>query len=285
MNMQSISSNKQAFTRFARNKPSFSTNKYPKISIITPSYNQALFIRKTIESILNQNYPNLEYIIIDGGSTDGTISILKKYGSKITWKSEKDKGQTNAINKGFKMATGDILAYINSDDVYEKGAFFKVADYFQKNPKIWWTDGKCKIINEDDKEIRQWITAYKNYFLKRYSYNMLLVLDYISPPAVFWRREVMDEFGLFDESQYYEMDYEYWLRIGKKYKQGFINDYLADFRIHTQSKTGQHFVRHYWQEFIVAKKYTQNPILLSLHLINFLSIISSYSFLSFLKNE
>lgn len=114
---------------------------------------------------------------------------------------------------------------------------------------------------------------------------MLLVLDYISQPAVFWRREVMDEFGLFDESQYYEMDYEYWLRIGKKYKQGFINDYLADFRIHTQSKTGQHFVRHYWQEFIVAKKYTQNPILLSLHLINFLSIISSYSFLSFLKNE
>ncbi len=257
--------------------------KYPKISIITPSFNQGKFIGRTIDSVLRQGYPNLEYMVMDGGSTDGTRELLKGYGSKMTWRSEKDKGQTNAINKGLKLATGEILAYLNSDDVYGKGALFQVAEFFSKNPKAKWVYGNCRIIDENDRETRRWITAYKNFFLKRYSYQTLLVLDYISQPAVFWRREVTDEIGLFDENQYYEMDYEYWLRIGKKYRPGFINDYLADFRIHTQSKSGNNFVKHYWQEVEVARKYTANPLLLSLHLLNFLSIIGSYSVLSLIK--
>jgi glycosyltransferase involved in cell wall biosynthesis len=220
---------------------------------------------------------------MDGGSTDGTLELLQKYGSKIIWKSEKDNGQADAINKGLKMSSGEILAYLNSDDVYEPKAFLKVADFFKKNPQTNWAFGKCKIISEKGSEIRGWVTAYKNFFLKRYSYNSLLVLDYISQPAVFWTRKAMDEFGLFDEGQYYELDYEYWLRIGKKCKPGFINDYLASFRIHTQAKTGSHFVKHYWQEFQVACLYTKNPFLLFLHFLNFLSIIGSYSILSLAK--
>ncbi len=258
-------------------------NSYPKISIITPSFNQAKFIEKTIKSVLEQNYPNLEYIVMDGGSTDGTVNILKKYGSQIIWRSEKDKGQANAINKGLKLASGEILAYLNSDDVYEKDSLFRVAEFFKKKPGVKWVYGKCRIIDENDKEIRGWITKYKDFFLPRYSYNTLLILDYISQPAVFWREELTKEVGLFDENQYYEMDYEYWLRIGKKYKPGFINDYLADFRIHTESKTGNRFVKHYWQELEVARKYTVNPLLLSLHFLNFLSIIGSYSLLSLIK--
>ena len=104
-----------------------------KISVITPSYNQAQFIERTILSVLNQNYPNLEYIIMDGGSTDNTVEILKKYSDKIIWKSEKDNGQSGAINKGLKMATGDIVTYLNSDDIYELGTFEKIAEFFQKN--------------------------------------------------------------------------------------------------------------------------------------------------------
>lgn len=257
--------------------------KYPKVSIITPSFNQAKFIEGTIKSVFSQNYPNLEYIVMDGGSTDGTLEILKQYGSKIIWRSEKDRGQGEAINKGLHLATGQILAYINSDDLYEKEAFSKVADFFQKNPKTKWVYGKCKIIDENDREIRPWVTAYKNFFLRRYNYQALLVLDYISQPAVFWKREIMDEFGLFDGREYYELDYEYWLRIGRKYRPGFINDYLASFRIHTQGKTGRgEFTRHFWQEFEVARKYTRNPALLFLHLLNFSSVVTTYTLLKVL---
>src|SRR3989338_7304504 len=102
----------------------------PCISIITPSFNQGAFIERTIESVLGQGYPNLEYIVMDGGSTDETLSILRRYGDRLTWTSEKDKGQSDAINKGIKRATGEIVAYINSDDVYEPGAFDRVAAYF-----------------------------------------------------------------------------------------------------------------------------------------------------------
>ena len=184
-----------------------------KISIITPSYNQAEFIERTIQSILNQSYSNFEYIIMDGGSTDGTIEILKKYSNKIIWKSEKDNGQSDAINKGLKIATGDIVAYLNSDDTYELNALQKVADFFIKNPDKKWVYGKCKIINEKDQEIRKPITAYKNWLLKKYSYKKLLTENFISQPATFWKKELHNEFGYFNESESLCMDYEFWLRI------------------------------------------------------------------------
>ena len=127
----------------------FGKSKIMKISIITPSYNQAQFIERTILSVLNQDYKDIEYIIMDGGSTDGTVEILKKYSDHIIWKSEKDNGQSDAINKGLKMATGDIVAYLNSDDTYQPGAFKEVATFFEKNPDKKWVYGKCLIINEN----------------------------------------------------------------------------------------------------------------------------------------
>jgi len=257
-------------------------NNFPKISIVTPSFNQADFIEETIKSILTQDYPNFEHIVMDGGSTDGTLRILKKYGKRIFWRSEKDKGQGDAINKGLKMAKGEILAYLNSDDTYEPGALKAVAEFFLKNPQKMWVFGKCRIIDTKGKEIRKIITAYKNFWLRRYNYNTLLVLNYISQPAVFWRREAYKEIGEFNIEEFWELDYDYWLRLGKKYQPGFIDKYLANFRVHKKSKTSIG-IKHFLEEVKVAKRYTKNPMLISLHYLNFLTIVFGYSVLAVLQ--
>lgn len=250
----------------------------PKISVITPSFNQVDFIERTIKSVLSQNYPNLEYLVMDGGSTDGTVEVLKKYGPKITWRSEKDEGQGDAINKGLKLAKGEILGYLNSDDTLEPGALRLVGEFFQRHPNTMWAFGRCRIIDENDKEIRKFITAYKNFWLARYNYKTLLILDYISQPAVFWRRKAYEEVGEFNIKEFWELDYDYWLRLGRKYQPGFIDKYLANFRVHKKSKTAQD-IRHFLEEARVAKKYTKNPILISLHYLNFLTIVFGYSLL------
>ncbi len=252
-----------------------------KISIITPSYNQAKFIERTILSVLSQNHPNLEYIVIDGGSTDGTIEILKKYSDKIIWKSEKDNGQSDAINKGFKIATGDIIAYLNSDDTYESETLRKVTDFFQKNLTKKWVYGKCKIINEKDQEIRKPITWYKNLLLKNYSYKKLLTENFISQPATFWKKEILNEIGNFNTTENFCMDYEFWLRIGQKYPAGIINSYLANFRYYINSKSGSVNKKQFQDELRLAKKYgTAYPLSIFLHQINYYKITGIYKILN-----
>ena len=113
----------------------------PRISVVTPSYNQGNFVEETIQSVLDQGYPNLEYIVMDGGSTDGTLDILRKYEKRLVWKSERDRGQSDALNKGFRMASGDIFSFINSDDVYEPGALHKVGRFFVDHPQASWLTG------------------------------------------------------------------------------------------------------------------------------------------------
>ena len=201
-----------------------------KISIITPSYNQGEYIDQTIESVLSQQGDfELEYIIVDGKSTDNSLDIIKKWtikDNRLKWISEADNGQSEAINKGLKMVTGDIVAYLNSDDTYKENALNEVVNYFKNSDKKWVL-AKCKIINKQNQEIRKLITKYKNYFLKRYSYNKLLAENFISQPAVFWKKDLLGEIGYINEDEHYCMDYEYWLRIGKKYQPGFINKYLS----------------------------------------------------------
>ena len=255
-----------------------------KISIITPSYNQAEFIERTIKSVFCQNYPDLEYIVMDGGSTDGTIDILKKYSDRIIWKSEKDTGQSDAINKGLKMATGDIVAYLNSDDTYEPGAFQKVAEFFQKNPDKKWVYGKCKIIDENDREIRRSITWYKNFLLKKYSYAKLLSENYISQPATFWKREMLNEVGYFNVKEHFCMDYEYWLRIGQKYDAGVIDTYLANFRYHTSSKSGGVNKKQFQDELRLAKAFNQkHPLSIFFHTFNYFKIVLIYRLLNLFR--
>lgn len=220
--------------------------KFPKISVITPSYNQGKYIEKTIKSILDQKYPNLEYIVVDGGSSDNTLRVLKKYSSNILWISEKDNGQTDAINKGIKMSTGKIIAYLNSDDVYEPGSLFTVANYFMDNPEAMLVYGKGKHIDKNGK----YIEDYPN---KPTDFVGLHGTCSICQPTVFWRRELMEEIGYFDISLKYAMDYDYWIRVSKLYPLNYIYKYLGSTRFYPETKTsGQRVNVH--REIIQVQK-------------------------------
>jgi glycosyltransferase involved in cell wall biosynthesis len=239
----------------------------PTISVVTPSLNQGDFIEETILSVLDQNYPNLEYIVIDGGSKDKTIKILKKYHRKIKWKSSRDKGQADAINKGMRMATGEILCYLNSDDILLKDSLITVGKLFATQPNIQWLAGRCSIIDHKSKEVRKAITCYKNLLLKTRSKKIFLITDFISQPAVFWRRELVNIIGLFDATLHYVMDYDYWLRLWKISNPFFMDRNLAEFRIHTKSKTMTTAVSQNWgeEEKKVLKQHSNSKFYFFLH--------------------
>lgn len=252
------------------------TGNLPRITILTPSFNQGGYIERTIQSVLNQEYQNLEYLVIDGGSTDETIEILKKYDRDIEWVSEEDSGQSNAINKGIRKAKGDIIGVLNSDDTYDQGTLIAVGDYFTQNPTALWATGKCRTVDEHDREIRKAVTLYKNFLLRLMSPRLLLVMNYVSQPASFWRRDVVDLVGLLDENINYTMDYDYWLRLWKHEKPGFINRYLANFRIHAHSKSGTTAHRQFEEQLAVAKRYTNSRSILALHKLHNMLATSIY---------
>jgi len=188
-----------------------------KISIVTTNYNTDKYLEQTIQSVLNQKGDfELEYIITDGGSTDNSLDIIKKYKDRLKYISEKDKGQSDGINKGLKMATGDIVAFLNADDVYTDGALDKVVTYFKENPDCMWLTGYGKIIDENGKQIKKYITEYKNRKLRKFTFEQLLIENCISQPATFWRRKLLDEMGYIDESLHYSMDQDLWARFAKK---------------------------------------------------------------------
>lgn len=201
-----------------------------KISIVTPSFNQGEFIERTIKSVLGQKGEDIELIVIDGGSTDGTVEILKEYGDKIKWISEKDGGQTGAINKGMGMATGDVMAYLNSDDTYEPGTLSAVAKYFEENPETFIVYGRGRHIDEMDSYMNDYPTDIVDREILRRKCP-------ICQPTVFWRRELWKKIGEFDETLSFGMDYDYWIRVSAEYKFGFINQYLANTRLHQGAKT------------------------------------------------
>ena len=206
--------------------------KFPKITVVTPSYNQGQYIEETILSVLNQNYPNLEYIIMDGGSTDNTVEVIKKYADRIHfWVSEKDKGQADAINKGFEKATGDILCWLNSDDYYFKDTLNYVAANLDINKKeilfgevdhIFEPHGEIKPSNVKNK--------FDNYQLELY--------DYIIQPGSFWTKKLWQETGKVNEKLHFVFDWDWFVRAKKantnfKYTQRV----MAMYRVHDAHKT------------------------------------------------
>lgn len=211
-------------------------NQWPKISIITPSFNQGIYIEQTILSVLNQNYPNIEYIIIDGGSTDNTIDIIKKYESKITyWVSEPDKGQSDAINKGLKIATGDIINWLNSDDYYESNALNAIAEVFIKNSNINVVCGKGRqFTNDKTIDYTKGLDVYKNNIAKTIGW---LRMD---QPETFYKTSVIKSIGPLNRSLNYLMDREWWLKYILKFGISdikSIDNVVVNFRLHETSKT------------------------------------------------
>ena len=264
-----------------------------KVTVVTPSYNQDEFIGRTIESVINQKWNfDIEYIIMDWWSTDRTVEILKDYEKKlkenerITFirKSEKDKWQSDAINKGLRLATWDIVTYLNSDDTLALWALQQIVkDLWVSDKK--WCYGKCKIIDKDDREIRKFITWYKDLLWWKYSYSKLLTENFISQMTVFWKRETMEEIGYFDENEHLCMDYEYRLRIGEKYDPLCIPYHIANFRFYYTSKSWAHFDKQFKDELRIAKKYAKWKYKWSIlmHKVNYYKILWSYKVLSFIK--
>jgi glycosyltransferase involved in cell wall biosynthesis len=226
----------------------------PKISVITPSYNQASYLRETIDQVLAQNYPNLDYLIIDGGSTDGTLDILQTYTNRLTWLGEPDHGQAEAINKGLQRATGDILAWLNSDDLYLPGALQCIADFFTRQPDVDMVYGDYHLIDSRGK-----LLLRKKEI--PFDYNILLYgLDYISQPTTFFRRRVVERVGYLDESLHYGLDWEYWLRIARAGGQvAHIPRYLAAARWHPQAKTIIAPAQMYAEHQAIRQRYGDRP--------------------------
>jgi glycosyltransferase involved in cell wall biosynthesis len=202
------------------------------VSIVTPSYNQARYIEATIRSVLSQDYADIEYLILDGGSTDGTVDVIKKYENRLAaWVSEKDQGQTDAINRGFARARGDVLAWINSDDTYEPGAVAAAVKYLQEHPQVGMVYGACNYIDEAGHVIGKFNAAQTNYLLLRQGYT------HIPQQTMFFRAKLWKLIGPLDPSFYFAMDYDLWTRIAARAEIKYLPQTWANFRIHTSGKT------------------------------------------------
>lgn len=205
----------------------------PLVSIITPSFNQGEFLADTIESVLSQEYPHVEYIIVDGGSTDQSVAIIKKYAHRLAWwVSEKDRGQTDALNKGFARANGQILAWINSDDVYEPEAVRAAVTYLHAHPQVGLVYGDANYIDQAGKVIGRFPAAQTDYARLRRGYV------HIPQQSAFFRAHLWKEVGPLDASFFFAMDYDLWVRIAARSEIKYLpGEAWANFRLHTSGKT------------------------------------------------
>jgi glycosyltransferase involved in cell wall biosynthesis len=240
----------------------------PKLSIVTPSFNQVQYIEETLHSVRKQGCREVEHLIMDGASTDGTVDLLKRYSSTpgweyVHWISESDRGQSDAINKGFRKATGGIIGWLNSDDLFEAGSFSAVLAVFDAHPEIDFVYGDYRIMD----------SAGKTIILKReidFDWNIMLCgLNYIAQPNVFFRRRVFDKLGYLNESLHYVMDYEFWLRAASNgFRFHHVAQTLAACRWHLDAKTVSRDPRiekelrsvrqQYWNKHRFHNRFVQN---------------------------
>jgi glycosyltransferase involved in cell wall biosynthesis len=216
------------------NEPVADGKSYPRLTVVTPSYNQKDYLERTILSVLNQHYPNLEYFIIDGGSTDGSLEIIKKYEPFLAgWVSEKDRGQTDAINKGFRRATGDYVAFQNSDDVFAPDAFKRVAEAWRKTPQSDVFFGDMYITDEADVILEE--LRAPDFCVECHVYEGMQVFN----QSLFIRRECLTQFGLLDETLQFAIDYEIVARLGVQQGIHFqhVDGFWGAFRVQPNAKS------------------------------------------------
>jgi glycosyltransferase involved in cell wall biosynthesis len=205
----------------------------PLVSIITPSFNQSRYIEATIRSVLQQDYPSIEYIIVDGGSDDGSVDIIKRHADKLAWwVSEQDRGQTDALNKGFSHAKGEILAWINSDDTYEPGALTRAVQYLVEHPETGMVYADTNFIDETGRVIGRFPAAQTDYRRLQQGYV------HIPQQATFFRASLWKQVAPLDPDFYFAMDYDLWVRLAKLALFTYLpGQTWANFRLHTSAKT------------------------------------------------
>ncbi len=219
-----------------------------KVSVIVPSFNQAAYLRQALDSILAQEGP-LEVWVEDGGSTDGSVEILKSYGDAIQWRSSPDGGQAAAINLGLGKATGDILCFLNSDDVWLPGALARVRQAFREHPEARLIYGQAEMVDSSGQ-------VFREYPVEEFRYARLLETCFICQPACFWRREVYARHGGLDERLVFNLDYEYWLRIGRRETFWHLPEKLAQTRFHADAKTVKDKVKIHLEALSMLEQYS-----------------------------
>lgn len=224
----------------------------PVVSIVTPSYNQGAFLESTIQSVLSQDYQQIEYLVCDGGSQDGTVDIIRRYADRLAWWcSERDGGQSHAVNKGWRRATGGILAFLNSDDVLLPGAVRSVVRAFERSPSVGIVHGDWIYLDEQGSELGRGQGRPTDF--KR------LLRDgqirYIAQPASFYRADVVRRVGMLDESLHYSMDYDLLLRLARASQTMYLSLPLAGCRLHLSAKTSSFTESHWMETLAVQKRY------------------------------
>lgn len=222
----------------------------PLVTIVTPSFNQGEFIEATIQSVLDQDYDKVEYIVVDGGSTDETLTILRKYESRLTWISEPDQGQSDAINKGWRMASGDILAWLNSDDMYMPGAVRAAVDTFLQSPHLGMVYGNARIIGRQGELLRDFNPSkFGNLWVKWFGS--------LPQPTTFFNADVIKQVGMLDIKLNYSMDHDLFLRVAQATPIVYLPRFQAIMRYYMGTKTSKNIMKNWQEKIVVLKRYNR----------------------------
>lgn len=230
---------------------------WPRVSVVTPSFNQGRFLERTIRSVLLQGYPDVEHLVIDGGSTDESVAVIRKYERYLAhWESERDRGQSHAINKGFARATGEIICWLNSDDFYLPGTLRTVAEALFEGGGAPAVVGHCVQVYVDGRPPHRGLGRFENLerlleFWKGYQMHQ---------PSIFWRREVFEKVGYLDESLHLTMDFDYWVRIARHFDFKNIDRDLSCATYHEEAKTGDGFAAYHRELKRRAPRYWASPL-------------------------
>jgi glycosyltransferase involved in cell wall biosynthesis len=262
---------------------------------VTPCLNAKATIERTFESIAGQRYAPVEHIVVDGGSTDGTLDLLEAWSDegRIRLVSEPDNGLSDALNKGFRLANGDLIASLNADDCYFPGALERVAAAYRDHPDTPWITGRCVIVGAHDQAIRRPVSRYKDFLLQRYTYSLLLTQCFVSTPATFFSRRALDEVGLrdaaglFDQSLRYAADYDLFLRLGRLGPPAIVlGEPISAFRMAGETLSLSGFEDQFAEGRVIARRHgTGHPFALAAHLVLSEAIVFTYRTLRWLRTR